>query len=122
MRAKITEYLDIDLEREQWVCNRCDKEIAPAAESYKYGCLVYERDPREIHRPLLEGPYSFAPDIDYCRIIEFYCPHCGTMMENEYLPPGHPITVDIELDLAKLKAKENLACDKRSARRQDKGV
>lgn len=105
MRAKITEYLDIDLNQDQWVCNRCNKAIGPAAESYKFGCLVYERNPREIHRPFIEGPYSFAPDIDYCRIIEFYCPHCGTMVENEYLPPGHPITVDIELNLAKLKEK-----------------
>ena len=36
---------------------------------------------------------------DFCRLLEFYCPGCGVMIENEYLPPGHPITHDIELDL-----------------------
>ncbi len=35
--------------------------------------------------------------------MEFYCPGCGTQIETEYLPPGHPITHDIELDVASLK-------------------
>jgi hypothetical protein len=38
-------------------------------------------------------------------LIEFYCPGCGTMVETEYLPPGHPITNDIELDIDAMKAK-----------------
>lgn len=105
-KRQITEYLDIDLEREMWCCNRCGHDIAPARENYKKGCLVYERDPKTLYRPWLEGvEYTFAPDPEFCRIIEFYCPKCGTMIENEYLPPGHPITHDIELDLDKLKAK-----------------
>jgi acetophenone carboxylase len=29
------------------------------------------------------------------------------MIENEVLPPGHPITHDIELDIDKLKKKYN---------------
>jgi acetophenone carboxylase len=37
------------------------------------------------------------------RIVEFYCPGCGTQIETEYLPPGHPITHDIEIDLEALK-------------------
>ncbi|MGH8596725.1 MAG: acetone carboxylase subunit gamma, partial [Gammaproteobacteria bacterium] len=51
----------------------------------------------------LEGEYSFAPDPAWARIIEFYCPHCGRQIETEYLPPGHPITHDIELDLDSLR-------------------
>lgn len=102
-RRRITEYLDIDLERELWCCNRCGGDLIAARENYKKGCLVYERDPREIHRAMVEGPYSFAPDPEWCRILEFYCPGCGTLLEVEYLPPGHPITHDIELDLEQLK-------------------
>ncbi|MDP2728764.1 MAG: acetone carboxylase subunit gamma, partial [Dehalococcoidia bacterium] len=49
--------------------------------------------------------YDYAPHPDWSRIIEFYCPGCGTMVENEYLPPGHPITHDIELDISRLKKK-----------------
>jgi acetophenone carboxylase len=35
--------------------------------------------------------------------VEFYCPQCGTQIETEYLPPGHPITWDIEINLDALK-------------------
>lgn len=103
MRKRITECLDLDLEREMWCCNRCGHELIGARENYKRGCLVRERIPSEIHQPLVEGPFSFAPDPDWCRIIEFYCPQCGVMIENEYLPLGHPITHEIELDIDALK-------------------
>ena len=60
-RIQITEYLDIDLETEQWCCNRCGRELISARDNYKKGCLVAERDPREIHAPVLEGAYSCSP-------------------------------------------------------------
>lgn len=105
---RITEYLDIDLGREVWLCNRCGHEHGPAGESYKRGLLVCDRDPREVHRPLLDGEryeYTFAPDPEWCRILEYYCPGCGVLVEAEYLVPGHPITHDIELDLDWLHAR-----------------
>jgi len=106
MRVRITESLDIDLITEMWCCNRCGTELIHAGMNYKEGCLVRERDPREIYHPLVEGEtYTFAPDPKWVRIVEFYCPGCGVMFENEMLPPGHPITHDIELDLEKLKKK-----------------
>jgi acetophenone carboxylase len=103
MRIRVTEYLDLDLDREQWSCNRCGLGLGPAQENYKRGCLVYDRDPRAVHAPIVEGSYSFAPDPLWVRIVEFYCPGCGTQIETEYLPPGHPITHDIEIDIAALK-------------------
>ena len=105
VKRQITEYLDIDLEKEMWCCHVCGKELISARSNYKEGCLVADRDPREIHRPVVEGEYSFSPDPDWCRIVEFYCPQCVTLIEVEYLPPGHPITHDIELDIDKLKLK-----------------
>lgn len=105
MRRRITEYLDIDLEAESWVCNRCDREIASARENYKRGCLVYDRNPQEIHPPEIEGGFTFSPDPEWMRFVEFYCPGCGTLLETEPLPPGHPITHDIELDVDRLKEK-----------------
>jgi len=102
-RLRVTEYLDLDLDREQWMCNRCGHVIGPARENYKRGCLLYDRDPREIHPPLVPGAFSFSPDPLWVRIVEFYCPGCGTQVETEYLPPGHPITHDIEIDLDSLK-------------------
>jgi acetophenone carboxylase len=103
MKVRITEYLDIDLVKEYWCCNRCGKELCSARDNYKKGCLVYDRDPRTIYQPLIEGIFTFAPDSQWIRIIEFYCPKCGVMIENEFLPPGHPITYDIELDIDALK-------------------
>jgi acetone carboxylase, gamma subunit len=102
-RLRITEYLDLDLNSEQWMCNRCNRVIGPARENYKKGCLVHDRDPREIHPPLVSGPFNFSPDPLWVRIVEFYCPGCGTQVETEYLPPGHPITHDIEIDVDRLK-------------------
>lgn len=104
-RIRITEYLDLDIDREQWVCNRCGHIFGPARENYKKGCLLYDRDPRQVHNPIVEGDYSFSPDPDWIRIVEFYCPGCGTQVETEYLPPGHPITWDIEIDIESLKNK-----------------
>jgi acetophenone carboxylase len=97
---QVSEYLEIDLAERTWQCVVCGEEIGPADENYKRGCLVRERDPQEVHPPLIDDEdYSFSPDPDWVRIVEFYCPGCGTMVENEYLPPGHPITNDTELDV-----------------------
>jgi len=102
---RITEYLDLDLEQELWLCNRCGHVIGPARENYKKGCLLYDRDPREIHPPVVAQDFNFSPDPQWVRIVEVYCPGCGVQIETEYLPPGHPLTRDIELDIEALKEK-----------------
>ena len=102
---RVTEYLDLELDREQWRCNRCGHVLGPARENYKKGCLLYDRDPREIHPALVEGSFSFAPDPQWVRIVEFYCPGCGTQIDTEYLPPGHPLTHDVEIDIDALKSR-----------------
>ncbi|MGE4124685.1 MAG: acetone carboxylase subunit gamma [Pusillimonas sp.] len=102
-RLRFTEYLDLDLNDEHWYCHDCGTRLISARESYKKGCLVAEREPNEIHNPVIQGDYTFAPDSDWVRIIEFYCPGCARQIETEYLPPGHPITIDIEVDIDRLK-------------------
>src|ERR1700687_5124273 len=102
-RIRITEYLDLDIVTERCLCNRRDLFMSPASETYKKGCLLYDRDPREIHPPIVSGDFNFSPDPNWIRIVEFYCPGCGTQVETEYLPPGHPITNDIEIDVEQLK-------------------
>jgi len=106
MKVLITEYLRINLDTEQWECRRCDHEHGPARDNYKRGLLVYDRDPTEIHPALLDPEKydrSFSPDPTWCRILEYCCSKCGTMVEIEYLPPGHPPLRDIELDIDSLK-------------------
>jgi acetone carboxylase gamma subunit len=97
----ITPYLGIDLDAEQWRCRRCGAELDDATENFKHGLLVNERDPDEIHRPLIgdEYEYTYSPDPEWCRILEYYCPGCGVQVETEYLPPGHPPTNEIQPDL-----------------------
>jgi len=53
-----------------------------------------------------DADFNFTPNSDFCRLIEFYCPGCGIQIENEYLPPGHPITHELELDIDALKARQ----------------
>jgi acetone carboxylase gamma subunit len=96
--------LDLDLDAERWQCGRCGQGLGNARDNVKRGLLVAERDPREIHRPLIDAPYNFAPNPEWIRILEFYCPACGVQLETEYLPPGHPITNTTEIDIDRLKA------------------
>ena len=106
MKIVITEYLRIDLDSEMWECRNCSRPLIGARQNYKRGLLVYDRDPREIHAPKLDPEryeYTFAPDPAWCRILEFYCPGCGTLVEAEYTVPGHPPLHDIDLDIDSLK-------------------
>ncbi len=106
MKVLVTEYLRIDLDTEQWECRRCDHVHGDARDNYKRGLLVYDRDPREVHKPLLDTTLyarTYSPDPTWCRILEYYCPQCGTLVEAEYLPPGHPPLHDIEFDIDALK-------------------
>lgn len=107
MKVHVTEYLQIDIDTEEWECRCCGHRIISARENYKKGTLIHARDPREIHRPLISEKdfrYTFAPDPELCVIYEFYCPSCGTMIETEYQVPGHMPTHDIEFDIDALKA------------------
>jgi acetone carboxylase gamma subunit len=101
----VTPYLGINLDDERWVCRRCAETLDDAAENFKHGLLVNERDPGEIHRPLIgeEYEYTYKPDPEWCRILEYYCPGCGVQVETEYLPPGHPPQNEIQPDLEWLR-------------------
>src|SRR5512143_1753765 len=106
MRVPMTEYLVIDLDTERWVCRVCAQDMGSAHGNYKEGTLVHDRDPREIHQPIIDPEryeYTCSPDPTYCRILEYYCLGCGTQIETEYLPPGHPPTVDLLVDVDALR-------------------
>lgn len=104
-RLHVGEYLDVDLETERWHCHDCGHGLGPAREDYKRGLLVAERDPSEIHPAGFQGEYTFSPDGQWIRVLEFYCPGCARQVESEYLPPGHPLTRDTEVDIDSLKAR-----------------
>ena len=99
MKRQITENLAVDLDRLEWCCHHCGHSLGSARENYKKGCLVAERSPHEIWQPLVEEKHSFSYDPGWTRLVEFYCPSCAVMIDVEMLPPGHPITEDIVLDV-----------------------
>jgi acetone carboxylase gamma subunit len=107
MKVLVTEYLRIDLDSEQWECRVCGHVHGSARENYKKFMLIHDRNPQEIHRPILDTKkypkYNFSPDPGVCVIYEFYCRCCGTMIETEYTVPGHLPLHDIELDIDALK-------------------
>ncbi|WP_414729438.1 acetone carboxylase subunit gamma [Zhongshania aliphaticivorans] len=108
MRVNVTEYLRVDLHSEQWECDCCDHVLGSARENYKKYLLIYDRNPREIHQPLLDPEryrFCFSPDPEVCVIYEFYCPSCGVMMDVEYTVPGHEPIHDLELDIDSLRDK-----------------
>jgi acetone carboxylase gamma subunit len=98
----ITEYLAIDLENERWTCRQCGHDIGSAREDYKLGLVFRARDPKEVHSSGLNLPRLY-PDPEWCRVVEMFCPSCAVLIEVEYLPPGHPLTHDIDLDIDALK-------------------
>jgi acetone carboxylase gamma subunit len=107
MNVEMTEYLRVNLSTEQWECRVCGHVIGSAQHSYKWGLLVYNRNPEDIHPSIIDPEqyrYTFSPDPNWVRILEYYCPHCATMVETEYATPGHPPLYDMELDLEALKA------------------
>lgn len=109
MKRQITENLAVDLDRLEWCCHHCGHSLGSARENYKKGCLVAERSPHEIWQPLVEEKHSFSYDPSWSRLVEFYCPSCAVMIDVEMLPPGHPITEDIVLDVDALVRREKQA-------------
>jgi acetone carboxylase gamma subunit len=55
------------------------------------GCLIYDRDPKEIQPP------KSAPNKEWMIFREFYCPDCGTQVEVEAVPPGVTILHNAEI-------------------------
>lgn len=101
----MTEYLAIDLEAERWECRRCGQDLGSARDNYKKGLVLRTRNSRAIHSSGLDQP-RLCPDPQWCAVVEFFCPSCATLIEVEYLPPGHPLTYDIRVDVDALKQAE----------------
>jgi acetophenone carboxylase len=104
-KLHVAEYLDIDVNAERWHCHDCGRDLGSARDNYKRGLLVGEREPNEVHPTVIEGEYTFSPNGDWVRLLEFYCPGCGRQIETEYLPAGHPLTHDTEIDIDSIKAR-----------------
>lgn len=107
MKRRITENLDIEIDTLEWHCHDCGQALGPASRNYKEGCLIAARHPHDVWRPLIDSEYNFSFDPGWTRLVEYYCPQCGLLIDLDVLPPGHPLPHDIELDLAKLAERKD---------------
>ena len=91
-RVNITEYLRIDLETERWECRVCDCDLAERPRELQARPAGLRprpaRDPPAAPRPK-SYEFTYAPDPTWCRILEYYCPGCGTH-DRDRVPAARP--------------------------------
>lgn len=79
---QIDVHLAVDDERDAVVCRRCDEAICDADENYKLHALC-ERKPVTEAGPLANDPSEYVDEEMEFR--QYYCPGCGTLLENEVI-------------------------------------
>lgn len=71
---------------ERIVCRHCGENICSRDRNYKRHLLSAVRSVEEAG-PKINSPEEFVDDEIEFR--QYYCPGCGTLVENEFLPSGH---------------------------------
>jgi N-methylhydantoinase B len=94
---RITENLTVRIENEapHHCCAKCDSDLGPARDSYKDHCLREDR-PIQHAVPLAGDPHRYI-DADP-QFRQFFCPGCGTLIENEVAITTDPVLRDIEIE------------------------
>ena len=77
-----------------WACARCSTDLGPTDRGYKEGCIQEDR-PVSVANPLIGAPERFIDDPVVFR--QFFCPGCGTLIENEIAVQNDPVLSDINL-------------------------
>jgi N-methylhydantoinase B len=93
---RVTENLLVRLDGEvaHHCCAKCDSDLGPTADNYKDHCLR-EDNPIQASSPLVGDPHRFIDDEPVFR--QFFCPGCGTLIENEIAVTQDPVLRDIEV-------------------------
>ena len=94
-----TEYLSVrrgDGGANHWACAKCATDLGPVEENYKLGCLREDRPVSESN-PLIGETKDHIDDEVVFR--QFYCPGCGTLIENEVSIASDPPLMDISIAL-----------------------
>ena len=73
-------HMAVDDDRGVIVCRNCDETICGADENYKLHALC-DRKPLTEAGPLVNDPSEYVDEEVEFR--QFYCPGCGTLLENE---------------------------------------
>jgi len=80
----------------RWGCAQCAADLGPLGENYKEVCLRDDR-PVSDSNPLVGDPADFVDDAVTFRL--FYCPSCGSQVDNEIAVTSDAVLRDIELTL-----------------------
>lgn len=93
---RVTENLSVRLEGKtaHHCCAKCDTDLGPTSDNYKDHCL---REDNSIMRanPHVGDPHRFIDDEPVFR--QFFCPGCGTLIENEIAVATDPVLRDIDV-------------------------
>jgi N-methylhydantoinase B len=73
-------HMAVDDDRGAIVCRNCEETICDADENYKLHALC-DRKPLTEAGPLVNDPSEYVDEEVEFR--QFYCPGCGTLLENE---------------------------------------
>jgi N-methylhydantoinase B len=82
-----------------YCCAKCGTELGRLCDNYKAHCIC-EENPVSSSNPLIGDPKRFVDDDPVFR--QFYCPGCGTLIENEVATRGEPYLMDIQVDAQSL--------------------
>jgi N-methylhydantoinase B len=75
-------------------CAKCDGDLGPASDNYKDHC-VRDDNPITASSPLVGDPKRYIDAAPVFR--QFFCPSCGTLIENEITLASDPVLRDIDV-------------------------
>jgi N-methylhydantoinase B len=93
---QLTEQIDVRLEGNapRLSCARCATDLGPTSQNYKESC-IREDNPISWSNPHAGNPERFIDAEPVFR--QFFCPGCGSLIENEIAVADEPLLADIEL-------------------------
>jgi len=80
---------------QHYACRKCATDLGPRGENYKAHCLQ-ENATLDHANPLIGDPHRFIDDTPEFR--QFFCPGCGTLIENEIALEGEDLLMDLHVE------------------------
>lgn len=80
----------------RWSCRHCKTDLGSASENYKLGCARYDA-PIAAANPNIGDWTRYVDDKPFFR--QFFCPGCGSLIENEVARDGDPLLQDVHIKL-----------------------
>ncbi|MGA1473346.1 MAG: hydantoinase B/oxoprolinase family protein, partial [Burkholderiaceae bacterium] len=78
----------------RWSCRHCQTDLGPASENYKLGCARHDA-PIAASNPNIGDWTRYVDDEPFFR--QFFCPGCGSLIENEVARDGDPLLQDVHI-------------------------